>query len=337
MFKIKVLNEAVLKEVLTMEMVIEAIEKVYVLKSEDKTELFPMIFHEFNPGVADMDIKSGHLKEVDIFGLKLVSWYGENKDKDLPLLIGTTMIFDSKTGAPMAILNASYVTGMRTGAAGAIGAKYLARKNATQMLMVGTGHIAQFEIAATLMAMPQVNTVRICNPMSYERAMAYSKTLKEVLKENFNLTREVEFIAVEDLKSAVGKSDIIITATPSKSPLIMKDWVKPGTHFSCVGSDMSGKQEIDEGLFRNAVVVVDDIEQALHVGEIETAILKGILKVDDIVSEMGEIISGKTKGRTSDEDITIFDSTGIAIQDLMTSYLALELAKEKQLGITMDL
>ncbi len=337
MFQVKVLNQKVLEEVLEMPMVIEAIEQVYTLKAKDKTTLFPMVFHEFNPGVADMDIKSGHLKGADIFGLKLVSWYGENKDKGLPLLIGTTMIFDAKTGVPLAILNADHITGMRTGAAGAIGAKYLAKKDSKTMLMVGTGHIAQFEIAATLYAMPSIEKVIVHDPMSAETTHHYVETIAQKLKDNFGITKQIAFEAGTDLESAVKSSDVIITATPSRQAMILKDWVQPGTHISCVGADMEGKQEIDEMLFKDNIIVVDDINQAINVGETETAYKTGIITEKDIYSEMGDIILGRKPGRTSNDDITIFDTTGIALQDLMTSKIALELAEEKQLGITIDL
>jgi len=334
MFKVKVLNQEVLEEVLEMEMVIEAIEQVYTLKAENKTALFPMVFHEFNPGVADMDIKSGHLKGADIFGLKLVSWYGENKDKGLPLLIGTTMIFDATTGAPLAILNADHITGMRTGAAGAIGAKYLAKKGARKMLMVGTGHIAQFEIAASLLAVDSIDTVRIYDPMDSVKSNAYAKSIKEKLEKHFNITKDIRFEAVTDLQEAVEDSEIIITATPSRKAMILKDWVQAGTHISCVGADMEGKQEIDENLFKNNIVIVDDVNQAINVGETETAYKAGL--ISDDIPEIGQVILGQ-KGRQSDDDITIFDSTGIALQDLMTSKIALELAEKKNLGVTIDL
>ncbi len=337
MFNVKVLNQEVLEQVLEMPMVIEAIEEVYTLKAQEKTALFPMVFHEFNPGVADMDIKSGHLKGADIFGLKLVSWFGENKEKQLPLLIGTTMIFDSTTGAPLAILNADHITGMRTGAAGAIGAKYLGKKDAKTLLMVGTGHIAQFEIAATLLAVDSIETVRICDPMSADQAVAYTKTIADKLKKHFGIEKEITFEPVHSLEEAVKQSELIITATPSRKAMIHKEWVQPGTHISCVGADMEGKQEIDEHLFATSVVVVDDYGQAVHVGETEKAFKTGLITENDIHGEIGEVILGTKPGRQSDQDITIFDSTGIALQDLMTSKIALELAEKKQLGVTIDL
>ncbi|WDV46344.1 ornithine cyclodeaminase family protein [Clostridiaceae bacterium M8S5] len=337
MFKVKVLNQEVLKSILQMPMVIEAVEQVYTLKAENKTTLFPMVFHEFETGVADMDIKSGYLEGADIFGLKLVSWYGANKEKGLPLLIGTTMIFDSNTGVPLAILNADHITGMRTGAAGAIGAKYLARKDSRTLLMIGTGHIAQFEIAALLHVVESIDRVLIYDPMCEQQTLKYTNTIKDKLRDTFNITKDINYEAVTDLKGAVLSSDIIITATPSRASMIKKDWVKPGTHISCIGADMQGKQEIDEKLFSSSIVVVDDIDQAINVGETQTAYREGLITKDGIYSEMGEIILGTKVGRKSDKDITIFDSTGIALQDLMTSKIALDIAKERQLGITIDL
>jgi ornithine cyclodeaminase/alanine dehydrogenase len=329
-----VLNQEVLEEVLSMDAVIEGVEKVYTLKVEEKAEVFPMVFHEFNPGVADMDIKSGHMKDVDIFGLKLVSWFGENKEKSLPLLIGTTMIFDSKTGAPKAILNADHITGMRTGAAGAIGAKYLAKKGAKSLLMVGTGHIAKFEIAATLLSVDSIERVMICDPRSEENANKFKDKISKILAEEFNIDKKVEYV-VGTLEDLVPQSEIIITATPSREAMIKKEWVQPGTHISCVGSDMSGKQEIDEELFRSSLTVVDDIQQAIDVGEIEKAYKEGIVSKDKLM-EIGHVVKGSVK-RENNEQITIFDSTGIALQDLMTAQIALSLAEEKGLGITIDL
>ncbi|MHB1394886.1 MAG: ornithine cyclodeaminase family protein [Clostridia bacterium] len=351
MSKVRILNHEVIDQVLDMKQVIDAVEKVYTLKSSGETDLFPMVFYEFERGKADMDIKSGYLKGENIFGLKLVSWFGENGSKGLPLLYGTTMIFDSKNGKPIGILNAEHVTGMRTGAAGAIGAKYLARKNSENLLMVGTGHQSTFQIAATLIAMDNIKTVRIYSPINRDKAKALSSNIKERLENGFLSKYEkgsalyeeikrkfdVSYEAVTDIKEAVGKSDIIITATPARSPLIMKEWVRKGTHFSCVGADMEGKQEIDENIFSIARVYVDDMNQAVDVGETEIPVKKGVITRADIIAEIGEVILGKVKGRNSDDDITIYDTTGIALHDLMTSKLALDIAEAKGLGVEVEL
>ncbi|MCT4634531.1 MAG: ornithine cyclodeaminase family protein [Firmicutes bacterium] len=350
MFKVRVLNHEIIEEILDMKQVIGAVEKVYTSKAEKKAELFPMVFHEFERGVADMDIKSGHLADADIFGLKLVSWYGENTKKDLPMLIGTTMVFDSITGKPIGILNAGHVTGMRTGAAAAIGAKVLARKESENLLMVGTGHISSFAIAATLIAMDNIKKVRIYDPMNIEEAKKLLASIGEELEKEFlskyqgssmydeiKAKFDVEFELVEDIEKATSLSDIILTATPAREPMIMKDWVKPGTHISCIGADMDGKQEIDENIFAISRVYVDDLAQAISVGETEIPIKSGAITRDDIIAEIGDVMIGKASGRTSDDEITVYDTTGIALQDLMTSKLVLDIAEEKDMGTVVDL
>jgi len=351
MFKVRVLNHEIIEEILDMKQVVEAIEQVYTLKAESKAEVFPMVFHEFERGVADMDIKSGHLKDADIFGLKLVSWYGENPKQNLPELIGTTMVFDSKTGMPIGILNASHVTGMRTGAAAAIGAKVFAKKSSETLMMVGTGHISSFAIAATLISMEAIKTVKIYDPMDRALAQGLVDSIEEKLENNFLSKYQVgtplyeeikkkfsvKFEVVEDIKRETGQSDIILTATPSRKPMILKEWVKPGTHFSCIGADMSGKQEIDEGIFSMGRVYVDDVDQAVNVGETEIPVASGAIKKEDIIAEIGDVMIGKAEGRLSAEDITVYDTTGIALQDLLTSKLVLDIAEEKNLGTVVDI
>lgn len=351
MFKIKVLNHEVIEEILDMKQVIEAIEKVYTLKAEKRSSVFPMVFHEFERGVADMDIKSGHLEDADIFGLKLVSWYGENPKQNLPALIGTTLVFDSKTGKPIGLLNAEHITGMRTGAAAAIGAKVLARKDSETLLMIGTGHISSFAIAATLIAMDNIKTVKIYDPMNADAAKALSEKISLKLKNNFLSKYEsclaeykeieakfdVTFEAVEDIEKATGESDIILTATPSRKPIILREWVKEGTHISCIGADMEGKQEIHEAIFAAGRVFVDDVEQAVNVGETEIPVKSGAITKEDIIAEIGDVMIGQAQGRVSDKDITVYDTTGIALQDLLTSKLVLDIAEEKGLGTVVEI
>lgn len=339
MFDIKVLSKEDTEKLLKMNDVIGVVENVYKSKSEDKTSVFPLIFEEFEPGVADMDIKSGWLKESNIFGLKLVSWFGENVKKGLPALVGTIMVMDSRTGVPIGILDGAHITGMRTGAAGALGAKYLARANSETLLIVGAGHVSTFLIAASLLLLPKIKRVMIYDPMNYDTALNKVKTIVDILKDNFgiDLDGRVNFTAVSDIKEATGKSDIIITVTPSKKPIIMKEWVNPGTHLSCIGADMSGKEEIDPEIFRGARVFGDDINQCINVGETEIPLSLGIINKEDIAGEIGDIIIGKTMGRENDDQITIFDATGIALLDLATANLALEEAKKASMGSTVNL
>lgn len=338
MFNIKVLKMEDTKKVLSMEKVIETVEEVYRAKSVGDTVVFPLVFHEFNPGIADMDIKSGWLKGSQIFGLKLVSWFGKNPEKGLPSLVGTVLIFDANTGAPVGLLDGSHITGMRTGAAGAIGAKLLARKDSKKLLVVGAGHIATFQIAATLQCFPQLEEVMVYDAMDFPNAVRFVDAIKDKLEEDFHMKASgVKFTAVGDVQAATGQSDIIITVTPSKQPIIMKEWVKPGTHFSCIGADMSGKEEVDPEIFKDARVFTDDTPQCMNVGEIEVPVAEGILKEEDIAGEIGDILTGKVEGRENDSQITVFDATGTALLDLLTGMVALDEAKKHGLGQTVEL
>ena len=338
MFTLRVLSREVTEKVLKLSDVISTVEEVYRLKAMGETAVFPLVFHEFEPGVADMDIKSGWLKGSDIFGLKVVSWFGENTKKDLPALIGTVLVMDAKTGVPQGILDGSHITGLRTGAAGAIGAKLLARKDSKSLMVVGAGHVATFQVAATLTQLPDIEKVYVYDALSQENAERFAASMPEVLTETFEMKDcRAVFEAVTDLPAATRDSDIIITVTPSKEPIIRKEWVKPGTHFSCIGADMSGKEEIDAEIFDGARVFTDDTPQCINVGEIEIPIKKGILKAEDIAGEIGEILTGKTCGRESDEQITVFDATGTALLDLLTAKLALSKASEQGLGETVNL
>ena len=154
--------------------------------------------------------------------------------------------------------------------------------------------------------------------------------------ERSGVRRTAALEGISSMEEGVRRSDIIITMTPSRKPMIQKEWVKPGTHLSCVGSDMSGKQEIDGHIFENARVFVDDMEQAVNVGECEIPIKEGLFGKEKIAAEIGDLLNGKVKGRTSDEEITIFDSTGIALQDLTVAALALREAKEKNMGCVVE-
>lgn len=338
MQEIRVISEKDVERIFTLPMAIDAVEKAYLQKQTGSGEVWPMVFHEFDPGHADLDIKSGNLNEEEIFGLKVVSWYGANPEKKLPALFGTSLVFDINTGAPKAVLNAGPITAYRTGAAGAIGAKYLARKESKQLLMVGCGEIAVYLTAATLITMPQLEKIVIINPWKPQMAVDMLKEITaevDSLLKEAGLERHADIMAETEAEPAVRTSDVILTATPSYEPLIKAEWVKPGTHFSCIGSDMSGKQEIESAIFANARVFGDDVNQCLSVGECEKPYKEGVLK--ELAGEIGGVIAGTVTGRSSAEEITIFDSTGIALQDLASAAAILKEAEKNGYGVVAEM
>ena len=332
MTEIAVLNGAVIEELLTIPMAVDAVEQAYLEKSKGDAALWPMVFHEFDPGHADLDIKSGHLDGLGFYGLKVVSWFGANPDKGLPSLYGTSLLFDLATGAPKALLNAGPITDFRTGAAGAIGAKYLARPDAKTLLMAGTGALAPYLIAATLYLLPQLETVYVTNPHHPERSADACAAIIPKVEQLLAVCGgcHAAITAAPDLEKAVRHSDVILTATPARAPFLKAEWVRQGTHISCVGADMSGKQEIDSALFSAAKVFGDDTAQCLSVGECEIPYKAGIFYGN--VCEIGQVISGAKPGRTNGSDVTIFDSTGIALQDISTAAALLRAAQETGKG-----
>jgi len=338
MAQIRVLNEDAVQELLTLPMALQAVEQAYLQKADGQGECWPMVFHEFDPGHADLDIKSGHLSQTKTYGLKVVSFHDGNPSKGFPVLQGTSLIFDLETGTPKALLNAGPITDYRTGAAGAIGAKYLARKDSKTLLMAGCGALAPYLIAATLLVLPGLNRVLLVNPRrpegGAERLDGIAAAVDQLLKES-NVVRQAEMVPAADLKQAVRESDVILTATPARKPYIQAEWLRPGTHLSCVGADMEGKQEIDENIMGMARVFGDDESQCLSVGECEAAHKKGILQKLD--GELGAVINGTVSGRTNTKEITVFDSTGISLQDLAAAGEVLSQAEKLKKGVLADL
>lgn len=330
MQKFTILNQKEIASVLDMNLVIEAVEQAYAFKCSSRAQLFPLVCHSFQDGEAEFDIKSGTADGAGIFGMKLVSAFAGNDQFGLPRLTGTILVFDRQTGMLQSMMDGGLITNMRTGAAGAVGCKYLARPESEVLLLVGTGAQGPVLLDATLRVMKHLKKILVCNPKSPEKVQAFIEDIKKSLRPDL----PVEEAA--DLESAVRTADIILTATPARSGLIQKDWVKPGTHLSCIGSDMEGKQELALNLTAAAKVFCDDLHQVVAVGECEKAVKEGLLRQDDI-TEIGDVILGSTRGRTGMEEITIFDSTGIGLQDLMVAAEVTRLAQIHHLGTVMEL
>lgn len=324
--------------VIDMKETIDAVRNVYKLKSEGKAVIWPLVNYEFVDEHAAMDIRSGYIKGEQLHGLKMLNNFPENREKGLPPFNGIMMVYDSNTGIPIGILDASYITCMRTGAAGALGVDLLARKDAKSLMILGAGKQAPFQIAATLTLRPQIETVYIVDPLSYDAARNFVANIEEQLKNEFHFAEvNAKFVAVESIEEAVRQSDAIITVTPSRKPLIKKEWLKPGTHLSCLGSDMETKQEIESTISADARVFTDDKAQCIRVGEIELPLKQGVLKEENIAGEIGDVIAGTIKGRENDEQTTLFDATGLYILDLVTAKAAIKRAREAKVGFEMDI
>ena len=317
MDSIRILNANEVASLVSIPMALEAVEAAYTQKHAGQASVWPLLFHEFVDGVRDMDLKSGNLDGDGIWGLKAISCYYDNPDQGLPVYHGTSLVFDYATGAPKAVLNAMPITRFRTGAAGAVGAKWLARKDAETLVVCGDGGLCPYLVAANLLALPQIRRVVITNPLHGATAPARLAEVQAAV-EDLLAGCEVSIPALEtdELETAVRQADVIMTATPSYTPYLRAEWVRPGTHLSCVGADKSGKQEVESAVLAHARVLADDVHQCLTVGECEIPHAQGLLP--DELDEIGAVIAGDAPGRTSDEQITVFDSTGLSLQDLAT-------------------
>lgn len=334
-----VLGREDVKKVLELDKVIDGVKKVYTLKSEGKTVVWPSVEYHFEEEKAVMDIRSGYVKGENLHGAKILNNFPLNSQIGIPSFCGMLMVFDSKTGVPLGVMDASYITSMRTGAAAALGVKALARKDSKNLLILGSGHQAIYMLAATLIAMPHIEKVRIADPFKYESAVKFTENVVERLTNEFTIKDldKIEFSAVKDLAEALGDTDAVITITRATSPMIKKEWIKPGTHFSCIGADMVGKEEIDPEIFNGARIFADDITQCISFGEMEIPYKIGIITRDSIAGELGDVLSGKIEGRRTADEITIFDATGLALLDLVTGKVAIDLAKEKGLGTIVEI
>lgn len=334
---LRVLSRKDVAACLDLREVIDTVASVYRQKAGGEAQSWPMVYHAFEPGVADMDIKSGVLGKDGVFGHKTVAWFSKNPEKGLPDLYGIIVVLSALTGEPLGIVDGASITGLRTGAAGALGAKTLAKPGARELLMIGAGHQAPYQIAATLMLLDSIEVVRVANPHNVERATDLVKRLPELLKDEFGLTSQnVRFEVASDVEEAVGSADVVITATMATAPLIEDAWVKPGTHFSCMGADMPGKQEIDPTIIARARLFTDDTANCLANGEIELGVSEGCFSPDHVVGELGAVLTGTTDGRLSADDITVFDSAGTALLDIACAKIALERAEALGVGAAVE-
>lgn len=296
--------------------VIEAVEKGFSDYARGDIQMPPKQYLDFEEFQGDLRIMPCYSKVLKLAGTKIVNVHPQNPRKGLPTVMAVVVLNDAQDGRALTLIEASYITGIRTGAAGAVAAKYLARKNAKTLGIIGAGQQAFFQIAA-------ITKVRdIKEILVYDTKEENIAKLAESLK---GLNIEIKKASLE----SAAKTDILATTTPSRTPIIKNEWVMQGAHINAIGADAPGKEELDPEIIKKAKIVIDNWEQASHSGEINVPLEKGIIKKESVYSDLGSIVIGKKPGRENDEEITVFDSTGLAFQDLYTANLVWQ-AKHKQ-------
>ena len=324
MSEVKIFTKHEIKKLLTMDMAIAAVERAFALQSEGKAIMPPKLYLDFPDGKGDFRAMPGFINGMA--GMKWVSVYPNNPKSSLPTVSAIIILSDYETGQPLAIMDGTYITEIRTGAAGGVAAKYLARKNSSIVGILGAGTQAEKQLLALREIFPRLNQIKIFD-LNTEASSKFARKLTERLGVEIHISRSVAEIA---------DADILVTTTPSRRPVIGGNQVKSGTHINAIGADAPGKQELDPYILKRAKIVVDEIEQASHSGEINVPLSLGLLNRHHIWGTLGEVITGMKKGRENDEEITVFDSTGLAIQDIICANEVYKSARDSEI-LTLDL
>ncbi|MDB9999651.1 ornithine cyclodeaminase family protein [Porticoccaceae bacterium] len=312
-----ILSEDSVKKIATPELAFTAVSDAFIAAYKKAGEIFPVVIAKgCDPGNI-FSIKSGHLSELRLSGLKVGSYWADNHLKGLSNHGTTTLLLDEATGRPHALINAGYLNGLRTAAANAVATHQLARKDAKVLSVLGAGHQAIFEVKA------------LCRIRDIEMVLISSRSPASVARAVKELSAAGIHAKAADTESACRQADILTTVTNATAPLFDAGWIKPGTHISAMGADQSGKQELPLALLNENSLFADLPAQSRVIGEFELA-SQGNPSLT--ITAIGAVLTGEAEGRTSEADITIFDSSGIALQDLCVAKAVLDQAIEKGLA-----
>jgi len=299
--------------------IIDEVEKAFFDYGRGKVQMIAKLYLDFPEFNGDLRIMPSYSKTLKMAGTKIVNVHPDNYQKGLKTVMAVVVLNDPETGAPLALMDGTYITALRTGAVSAVATKYLAKKEAKTLGVIGAGYQAVTQIAA-------ISKVR-----KLKEILVYD--IKEEAIEKLGKILAKEKIKIEggELKEVCQK-EILVTVTPARKPIVKRKWILPGTHINAIGADAAGKEELEPEVLKEAKIVVDCWEQASHSGEINVPFKKGIIAKKDIYGELGEMVCGEKAGRRSEKEITVFDSTGLAIQDLYIANLVYKLAKKKKIG-----
>jgi alanine dehydrogenase len=315
-----------IRRLLTLDECIRTVEYAFRLYGEGKVS---------PPGVLGIHAMEGsfHIKAGllalgrSYFAAKVNGNFPENGARfELPTIQGVIVLCDGENGTPLAVMDSRDITSMRTAAATAVAAKYLARANSRIITICGCGTQGRVQLAALAHTFPLQAAYAYDNRA--ERAVQFAREMNSELK--------IQVTPAEDLAWATRQSDICVTCTPSGRPVLGVEHVRPGTFIAAVGADNPRKQEIDPVLMARSKVVCDSVEQCAAMGDLHHALDAGLVRRPDVYAELSEVVAGKKPGRESEEEITIFDSTGMALQDVAAAALVYEKAQQQDAGVRLS-
>jgi alanine dehydrogenase len=303
---------------------VECVEQAYRMHGEGRFYMDPKghIVLDRYPG--EWEAMPSYIEEPEAAACKWVSIREQNRERfGLATVFSILIYTHPETGFPLAICDGSYHTVQRTGASAAVSAKWLARPDSTVLAIAGAGHMAE-------------GAIETCNEVfDWDEVRVWSRS--QATLDGFAAKYDGRYAFAlkpsTDLESVVRGADVVVTITPAREPIVRDEWIGPGTHIAAVGADKGGDQELDPRILQRARIFVDDIRQCRTDGEINVPLAEGLITEDDIAGEIGEVITGKKPGRTSPDEVTVFDSTGIALQDSATVPLEYERAVAAGVGI----
>jgi alanine dehydrogenase len=316
------LNGNDVRELLTIEECISGVEEAFKLRALGKADAPAILGVHAKDG--GFHIKAGILNlGREYFVSKTNANFPQNRKKNgLPTIQGVMVVSDAQNGRLLALMDSIEITIIRTGAATAVAAKYLSNPDAKTVTIVGCGNQGEISLKA-LMAVREIQKVFV-----YDTDQSTAIAFANAMSNELNMSVE----PVEDFRNALAISEICVTCTPSKKYFIDRNHVKRGTFIAAVGSDNEDKQELDPKLLVDNKVIVDSLEQASKIGELHHALKASVIKPEDVHAELGEVIAGKKKGRTFNDEIIIFDSTGTALQDVAAAAIVYEKAMKKSIS-----
>ena len=304
-----VLTQPDIERVIDMRDAIRIIARAFMAQAKGETVMPPKVYLPLPQG-SDFRAMPAYVASPACCGMKWVNVHPRNPSKGLPTVMGTLIINDPKTGFALAVMDGLSITRLRTGAAAGVAAKALARRDTRLVGLIGCGAQAFDQIWA-LAELFRVREVKVWGYRPGEAARWCRSAARRLA---------VSWTPVKTVQDAVVDADLVVTVTPSRRPLVKRAWVKPGTHINAIGADAPGKQELDPQILRDATVIVDDRKQAVHGGEVNVPLAKGVVRLQHIHATLGEVLLGRVAGRTRAEELTVFDSTGIAVHDVALGY-----------------
>jgi ornithine cyclodeaminase len=326
--KVLVLNEAEIRGLIGAAQALSAVREAFASLGRGEAVLPGVINLDVPEPPGEVHVKGAYLAGAACFAVKVASGFSGNPARGLPASGGLMLAFDAETGLLAALLfDNAFLTELRTGSAGALAAELLAPSQVGRVGIVGAGSQARYQLESLLLVRrPEQVAVWGRSP---ERAEACARELRE----RFGVAAR----AVGAAREAVVGSDLVVTVTPSRSPLVEADWVGPGVHVTAVGSDAPDKNELAPVLLAKAdKVVADSLEQCLRLGEIHHAVRAGALEPGAVYAALGEIAAGRKPGRTSEDEITIADLTGVGVQDTAVASLVLTEARRRGVGRALE-